>query len=243
MCWISCRETSEPSVMPSSTSTVCVRSGDMVTGRRASAAMPTATIAPEISPPGRLSHRNSRPPAAPMTIVSSVPRILARPAMAEDIDAGIRLTPPYGKSVIAAQMRHAIAAMRGGASDGPPASSKIRKVPTRPSSRRQRLIRLCGSGLLALAAEFPALLAMQSLGLGFLRTFERGGGARFLGLLFRRRLGFGLGRLGLGRSRGLCGCGAHQQKGSHGGRGGEGGDLGHEAPRIESKGATVALRC
>jgi hypothetical protein len=26
---------------------------------------------------------------------------------------GIRLTPPYGKSVISGQMRHAIAAMRG----------------------------------------------------------------------------------------------------------------------------------
>jgi hypothetical protein len=37
-----------------------------------------------------------------------------------DIDVRIRLTPPYGKSVIAAQMRHAIAAMRG------------------PSSRRER---------------------------------------------------------------------------------------------------------
>jgi hypothetical protein len=33
--------------------------------------------------------------------------------MAEDIDVRIRLTPPYGKSVITAQMRHAIAAMRG----------------------------------------------------------------------------------------------------------------------------------
>jgi hypothetical protein len=32
--------------------------------------------------------------------------------MAEDIDAGIKLTPPYGKSVIAVQMRHAIAAMQ-----------------------------------------------------------------------------------------------------------------------------------
>ena len=112
MCWISCRDTSEPSVMPSSTSTVCVRIGGMVTGRPASAAMPTATIAPEISPPGRLTHRNSRPPAAPMTSVSSVPRILARSAMAEDIEVGIRLTPPYGKSVIAVQMRHAIAAMQ-----------------------------------------------------------------------------------------------------------------------------------
>ena len=49
-----------------------------------------------------------------MTSVSSVPRILARSAMAEEIDAGIRLTPPYGKSAIDGQMRHAIAAMRGG---------------------------------------------------------------------------------------------------------------------------------
>jgi len=57
--------------------------------------------------------------------------------MAEDIDAGIRLTPPYGKSAIAVQMRHAIAAMRGGAGDGPPASSKIRKVRTRPSRSRR----------------------------------------------------------------------------------------------------------
>ena len=32
MCWISCRDTSEPSVMPSSTSTVCVRIGGMVSG-------------------------------------------------------------------------------------------------------------------------------------------------------------------------------------------------------------------
>jgi hypothetical protein len=32
--------------------------------------------------------------------------------MAEDIDAGIKLTPPYGKSAIAVQMRHAIAAMQ-----------------------------------------------------------------------------------------------------------------------------------
>jgi hypothetical protein len=72
-----------------------------------------------------------------MTIVSSVPRILARSAMAEDIDVGIRLTPPYGKSAIEVQMRHAIAAMQGDAGDGPPASSKIRKAPTRPSRRRR----------------------------------------------------------------------------------------------------------
>ena len=54
MCWISCRDTSEPSEMPSSTSTVWVRIGGTASGRPASAAMPTAIIAPEISPPGRL---------------------------------------------------------------------------------------------------------------------------------------------------------------------------------------------
>jgi len=32
--------------------------------------------------------------------------------MAADIEVGIRLTPPYGKSAPAGQMRHAIAAMQ-----------------------------------------------------------------------------------------------------------------------------------
>src|SRR4029450_5724770 len=211
MCWISCRDTSEPSVMPSSTSTVWVRIGGMATGRPASAAMPTATTAPEISPPGRLSHRNSRPPAAPMASVSSVPKILARSAMAEDIEAGIRLTPPYGKSGCAAQMLHAIAAMQADAGDGPPASSKNSQgSDTALKQEAGRLIRLCGRGLLAFGAEFLALLAVKSLGIGFFRAFERGGGARFLGLLFRRRLGFGLGRHGLGRSRGLWGGGGRR---------------------------------
>jgi len=59
-----------------------------------------------------------------------VPKILARSATAEDIEAGIRLTPPYGKSACTAQMRHAIAAMRRGAGDGPPASSKCGRPDT-----------------------------------------------------------------------------------------------------------------
>ena len=66
MCWISCRDTSEPSDIPSSTSTVWVRIGGTASGRPASAAMPTAIIAPEISPPGRFAHRNSTPPAVPI---------------------------------------------------------------------------------------------------------------------------------------------------------------------------------
>ena len=67
MCCSSCRDTSEPSEIPSSTSTVWVRIGGMVSGRPAIAAMPTAIMAPEISPPGRLSKRNSAPPAVPMS--------------------------------------------------------------------------------------------------------------------------------------------------------------------------------
>src|SRR4029450_8848034 len=157
MCWISSRATSEPSVQPNSSRTVWGRVAGMGTGRPASAAIPTATIAPEISPPGRLSHRNSRPPATPLTSVSSVPKILARSAMAEDIEAGIRLTPPYGKSGCAAQMHHAIAAMQADAGDGPPASSKNwQGSDTALKQEAGRLIRLCGRGLLAFGAEFLA---------------------------------------------------------------------------------------
>jgi hypothetical protein len=39
-------------------------------------------------------------------------RILARLGMADVIDAGIRLTPPYGKSPHGGQMHHAHAAMQ-----------------------------------------------------------------------------------------------------------------------------------
>jgi hypothetical protein len=40
--------------------------------------MPTAIIAPEISPPGRFAHKNSKPPTAPIASVSSVCRIWVR---------------------------------------------------------------------------------------------------------------------------------------------------------------------
>src|SRR5438445_9002032 len=217
MCWISCRDTSEPSVMPSSTSTDCVRIGGMVTGRPASAAMPTVAIAPEISPPGRLSHRNNRPPAAPMTSVSSVPKILARSAIAEDIEVGIRLTPPYGKSARVRQMRHAIAALQRRRRRWPAGVIKNSQGPdTALAQEAGRLLRFFGGGLLALGAEFPAVLALKPLGVGFLRTFERGGGPRFLGLLCRRRRGFGLGRIVLGGGCGLGAGGAREQKGNAG---------------------------
>src|SRR3981189_511949 len=105
MCCRSCRDTSEPSEIPSSTSTVWVRIGGMVSGRPAIAAMPTAIMAPEINPPGRWSKRNSAPPAVPIASVSSTLRILMRLGMANAIGAGIWLTPPYGKSRRRGQMR------------------------------------------------------------------------------------------------------------------------------------------
>jgi hypothetical protein len=98
--------------MPSSNNTDWVRSGGTASGRPARAAIPTAIMAPEISPPGRCAHKNSRPPALPMASVSSVLRSLARLGTASAIDAGIRVTPPYGKSVTAGQMRQCDAAMR-----------------------------------------------------------------------------------------------------------------------------------
>ena len=113
MCCRSCRDTSEPSEIPSSTSTVWVRCAGTTSGLPAIAAMPTAIMAPEISPPGRCASRNSAPPAVPITSVSSTLRILARVGMAKAIDAGIRLTPPYDKFVRGGQMRQRDAAMRG----------------------------------------------------------------------------------------------------------------------------------
>jgi len=38
--------------------------------------------------------------------------MVARSVMAADVEVGIRLTLPYGKSALAGQMRHAIAAMQ-----------------------------------------------------------------------------------------------------------------------------------
>src|ERR1700687_2570751 len=128
MCCSSCRDISEPSEIPSSTSTVWVRIGGTASGLPAIAAMPTEIMAPEINPPGRFAHKNSAPPAAPITSVSSTLRVLMRLGMANAIDAGIRLTPPYGKSPQKRQMRqrdcsnaralHALAVMprEGGAS-------------------------------------------------------------------------------------------------------------------------------
>src|SRR3984893_9043710 len=112
ICCSSCRVISEPSEIPSSTSTVWVRIGGMVSGLPAIAATPTAIMAPEISPPGRSAQRNSTPPAAPMASVSSTLRVLVRLGMADAIDAGKRVTPPYGKSASKGQLRQRDAAMR-----------------------------------------------------------------------------------------------------------------------------------
>src|SRR3954467_7616684 len=115
MCCNSCRDISPPSEIPSSTSTAWASIGGTVSGRPAMAAMPTANMAPEIRPPGRLAHRNSTPPAVPRTRVSSTWRILARLGMATAIDAGSWLTPSYGKYPHQRQMRQRDAAMHAAA--------------------------------------------------------------------------------------------------------------------------------
>ena len=76
-------------------------------GRPAMPAPATAIIAPEINPPGNSAHRNSRPPALPMTSVSSTLRISARLGR-----AGRCMSLPYGKCRGRGQMRGGTAAMR-----------------------------------------------------------------------------------------------------------------------------------
>jgi hypothetical protein len=60
---------------------------------------------PEINPPGRWAHKNTAPPTLPIASASIELRILVRLGMANVVDAGIRLTPPYGKSPPRGQMR------------------------------------------------------------------------------------------------------------------------------------------
>src|ERR1700687_4912499 len=207
MCCRSCRDTSAPSEIPSSTSTVWVRTGGTTSGRPAIAAMPTAIMAPEIRPPGRCAHRKSAPPAAPITSVSSTSRVLMRLGMAEAVDAGIRHTPPYGKFARPGQMRQRDAAMRvlKPAVIARESESRVWRtlrlcdlsrllsvpvtLPRAGGGRRQALGLRLGGGVLcrlfAFGHELLALLAVDALGIGFLRAFERCLGPRLLGLLFR----------------------------------------------------------
>src|SRR3984893_6579807 len=84
-----------------------------LSGRPASAAAPTAIMAPEINPPGRFAQTNSKPPALPIASVSSILRSWARLSLESASDAVICFKPPYGKSGRRRQMRNAHAAMRG----------------------------------------------------------------------------------------------------------------------------------
>src|SRR5258708_6134002 len=232
ICCSNCRDTSEPSEIPSSTSTVWVRIGGTLSGRPAIAAMPTAIIAPEISPPGRFAHKNTTPPRAPIPSVSSRFRVLARLGMANAVDAGIWLTPPYDKSLHGGQMRQRDCSNArpgavfvplplcrvNGSAHGAADDRLPRGISHRNCSRRSGSLRLVSRGLLAFGHELLAFLAMKALAIGFLRAFERGRGTR---LLFgwrcfccrRRGVGFG------GRRRRLRERRTHQQQGCEGGRG------------------------
>src|SRR5579863_1313387 len=69
------------------------------------AAPATASIAPEINPPGRWATRNTRPPTVPIASVSTNWRVWVRLGRASATHLGIWLTPPYGKSARGEQMR------------------------------------------------------------------------------------------------------------------------------------------
>src|SRR5665213_697906 len=239
MCWINCRDTTEPRDMPSSTRTAWVTWAGTLNGRPARAAAPTAIMAPEIRPPGRLAHRNSRPPAPPIASVSSTISALLRLGRATAIDEGIRLTPPYGKSASEGQMRQREPAMHGR-----PRASQLcsttgrRDAPARWWNMTKPLrLRLGGgvlAGLLALGHELLALLAMEALGVGILGALHRRRAARLLGLLFRRHLRCRRG----GRRRRLRHGRTHQEQGCDGGNGRAGGK-GHHGRHLGLKrGAT-----
>ena len=71
--------------------------------------MPTATIAPEISPPGRCAQQKQQAAGgADDQRLEHAQDFGAARAMAEDIDVGIRLTPPYGKSARRDKCAHAM---------------------------------------------------------------------------------------------------------------------------------------
>src|ERR1700738_394980 len=200
----------------------------MVGARPAIAAMPPAIMAPQISPPGRFAHKNTAPPAVPITSVSSTLRVLMRLGMANAVDAGIWLTAPYGKSLHGGQMRQRDCSnacpsaascrhaprMRGiqysealrlnrngrglpdhplepviGLAGDPMADDDARQMTPCNYSRRFRSLRLVGRRLLAVRHELLALLAVDALGIGFLRAFQRCCGPRLLGLLCTRPWG------------------------------------------------------
>src|ERR1700689_1271660 len=147
--------------MPSSTSTVWVRIGDIASGLPAIAAIPTAIMAPEINPPGRCAHRNSAPPAAPMTSVSSTFRVLARLGTADATIAGRRLTPCLCQIPARAANASARSQRCGHCGERVGSVGKATKSPC-----------FVGQGLLAVLPEFLALFAMKPLLVGLSGALE-----------------------------------------------------------------------
>ena len=191
--------------MPSTTSTAWVMIGGTASGRPAIAATPIAIIAPEIRPPGRLTHRNSRPPAVPIASVSSCAEDFGAAGNGECQGeareawfASRRLMAnPASRNKCANAVQHCAAGYfaLSAAGAGWIGSSRafaltcagLCSVPGEGDSNAY----FFGLRFLdAVGAEFLALLAMQPLGVGFLGAFERLGAVCLLGL---RRLGCGFG--------------------------------------------------
>src|SRR5260370_17511882 len=99
--------------------------------------MPTEIMAPEINPPGRFAHKNSAPPAVPITSVSRTLRVLVRLGIANAIDEGITLTLPYGKSLPRGQIGQRDCSNAGpGTTPGPPSPPNT-CTPLFPSPKTQ----------------------------------------------------------------------------------------------------------
>src|SRR5436309_2902843 len=171
-------ETMAPSDSPSVIRTMCAIHCGRPSGRPAMPAPATAVMAPEISPPGSSAHRNSRPPALPMTSVSSTLRISDRLGRVNGIVAGLMANAGAADKCV-----QATAAMRA----DPPLEGRVNRNCNYQVLINPKSLRLVGRGLLAFRHELLALLAMETLGVGVLRALQRSCGARLLGLLFRGR--------------------------------------------------------
>ena len=214
-------------------------------------------------PARQAAHRNSRPPAAADDQrLERAENFGAVGNRRRIIDAGIRLTPPYGKSAhrgtnaprdcsnarasLIGRRRRSIAGKqwrpRGPRAPGNTIEHADGRRPA--EGRRHFAFSLSANSFLHAERNFLRSLPLSPLSSACLEHSSEPAVRGFSAFFSGRRLGFGLGRLGLGsRRRGLRRRGAHQQKRSNGGRGDKGRDLRHGAPRIEDKGATVAPQC
>ena len=120
--------------------------------------MPTAIIAPEISPPGRFAHKNSRPPAAPIGKRLDALQDLGAAWNGRCHRCGDQVHAALWQIAPCGQMHHAIAAMRA---SHPTGDGHISLTPQRRMKRRSLVLYFAG-----LSAAFPSCIRERN----FLRS-------------------------------------------------------------------------